>query len=958
MTVRIARRLAVAIGVGVCLCGGVTAAVAQNACCVETECYPVEDIDTCNVLGGVFLPGADCADDACGIGACCAGSACVMTDAYSCITAGRDFMGAGTDCADDPCGLGSGACCLDGECSILSPEDCASIGGTFLGYGTICGGNPCEVGACCLPGDCLDTVHYECDALDGIFVADLDCASGACDVPDDCPMDSLYSQSRDDPDFFLALTSEASAGYLRSDDFSGVCGPIDTVIWWGLDLEFVGGGYIECEESDNTFDVAFFADADGLPGPVVCAYTLTATRTPTGIEYLGMELNEYRVTLPEPCVLVHGWMSIVGQGDPSCWFLWMSAGFGTSYCDGCSSPLQERDLSFCLLGSAGGVFGACCDDTTGSCEESVEIIDCLSTEQRFVPDGTCSDLDPPCGVATGACCFADESCEPLLTEAECQAEGGTWLGGGTNCASDPCVMGACCVVGSDCQETTRFDCFAQGGVFMAGSTCDPDPCAQMECPPDSLFVQSPDGPLGFTSYTSESSAGFQRFENVSGVAGPIEGLTWWGLDLMWISPNWYECEEYDNTFQISFHEDAGGVPGSAVCSYTLEAARTPTGILYTGAELNEYSVTLPEPCVLVNGWVSIVGLGDPECWFMWMSSGDGSGQSYCDGCATPWQSDDLSVCLIGSVGGVFGACCDDVTGDCGENVEIVNCLGADQRFVPDGTCDDLDPPCGVLTGACCWDDGTCTIELAAECLAMGGEWLGAFTPCSLCPCVTPCPPGGVAEGEPDCHDDYIDMFNGGCDAETVLFSPLSFCEPVCGESGVFLSGLEFVGDFDWYELNVVTTTELTWEVEAEFPVGAWIVNGSVGCEDAWVMAADWRYECDPISLTIMAEPGVYWLVVAPVIASDLAACPASYVATASRVAPCPGDLDDDGDVDLTDLGQLLSNYGTTSGAEYEDGDLDCDRDVDLADLATLLTNYGGCNTIRTSAPDGSGRSSR
>ena len=190
------------------------------------------------------------------------------------------------------------------------------------------------------------------------------------------------------------------------------------------------------------------------------------------------------------------------------------------------------------------------------------------------------------------------------------------------------------------------------------------------------------------------------FENVSGVAGPIEGLTWWGLDLMWISPNWYECEEYDNTFQISFHEDAGGVPGSAVCSYTLEAARTPTGILYTGAELNEYSVTLPEPCVLVNGWVSIVGLGDPECWFMWMSSGDGSGQSYCDGCATPWQSDDLSVCLIGSVGGVFGACCDDVTGDCGENVEIVNCLGADQRFVPDGTCDDLDPPCGVLTGAC------------------------------------------------------------------------------------------------------------------------------------------------------------------------------------------------------------------------------------------------------------------
>ena len=56
--------------------------------------------------------------------------------------------------------------------------------------------------------------------------------------------------------------------------------------------------------------------------------------------------------------------------------------------------------------------------------------------------------------------------------------------------------------------------------------------------------------------------------------------------------------------------------------------------------------------------------------------------------------------------------------------------------------------------------------------------------------------------------------------------------------------------------------------------------------------------------------------------------------------PCPGDLDRDGDVDLADLAQLLANYGTTSGASYEDGDLDADGDVDLADLAALLAVYG------------------
>ena len=55
---------------------------------------------------------------------------------------------------------------------------------------------------------------------------------------------------------------------------------------------------------------------------------------------------------------------------------------------------------------------------------------------------------------------------------------------------------------------------------------------------------------------------------------------------------------------------------------------------------------------------------------------------------------------------------------------------------------------------------------------------------------------------------------------------------------------------------------------------------------------------------------------------------------------CFGDLDGDGVIGLSDLAQLLSNYGTPSGAVYEDGDLDADGDVDLADLAALLAVYG------------------
>ncbi|MFQ5807547.1 MAG: hypothetical protein ACE5I3_13960 [Phycisphaerae bacterium] len=60
----------------------------------------------------------------------------------------------------------------------------------------------------------------------------------------------------------------------------------------------------------------------------------------------------------------------------------------------------------------------------------------------------------------------------------------------------------------------------------------------------------------------------------------------------------------------------------------------------------------------------------------------------------------------------------------------------------------------------------------------------------------------------------------------------------------------------------------------------------------------------------------------------------------TRVSDLVGDLDGDCDVDLADLSILLSNYGTSSGADPGDGDLDGDGDVDLMDLAQLLASYG------------------
>jgi len=54
----------------------------------------------------------------------------------------------------------------------------------------------------------------------------------------------------------------------------------------------------------------------------------------------------------------------------------------------------------------------------------------------------------------------------------------------------------------------------------------------------------------------------------------------------------------------------------------------------------------------------------------------------------------------------------------------------------------------------------------------------------------------------------------------------------------------------------------------------------------------------------------------------------------------PGDVNDDGVIDLADLATILINFGMTGGGTWSQGDLNGDANVDLVDLATLLTNFG------------------
>ncbi len=59
-----------------------------------------------------------------------------------------------------------------------------------------------------------------------------------------------------------------------------------------------------------------------------------------------------------------------------------------------------------------------------------------------------------------------------------------------------------------------------------------------------------------------------------------------------------------------------------------------------------------------------------------------------------------------------------------------------------------------------------------------------------------------------------------------------------------------------------------------------------------------------------------------------------------EVDNCPGDLDGDAEITLTDLSILLTNFGTEGGAYPADGDSDGNGAVDLIDLSQLLSEFG------------------
>jgi len=432
---------------------------------------------------------------------------------------------------------------------------------------------------------------------------------------------------------------------------------------------------------------------------------------------------------------------------------------------------------------------------------------------------------------------------------------------------------------------------------------------QLQCSPDALFAQPAHSPTeDWVAHASDEESGYVVYENYS-VGEPISQISWWGLSVMWVE-GWQPCDPTGMTFQIAFHPDGDGEPEYADKLYILDAEPTfiNTGLLYDGCPLWQFVAPPLEPCCYVyDGWVSILSTASPGgCQFFWMSSPSGTAGSY------------------------------QLQG------EVLVQTGYEHAFCFDRGA------CSALIGACCMIDGTCVDGMTeTDCTESGGGFRGFETLCEYVacePCDVTASPEARMEGEPVCHDNYIDTYNGGCESDPPVFQSIECGSAVFGTSGTyFYEGVQR-RDADWYILFADEPQTLTWSVWAEFPSEILILDGGDGCPGE-VLATATGAPCEMAVITVAVESGTYWLGVQPSVLQGIP-CSREYEATVTcGVFPglgcetCPGDMNGDGVRDGLDIQGFAACYvaGPAVPADCVCADMDLNGVFEVNDVVNFVS---------------------
>ncbi|MHC4698159.1 MAG: trypsin-like serine peptidase, partial [Planctomycetota bacterium] len=312
----------------------------------------------------------------------------------------------------------TGACCFPDYCEDgMDYDTCTSDGGVYMGDGTDCGSVTCPstTGACCFCDYCEPGMDFDtCVSDGGSYMGDgTDCANVNCPAPTGaCCASAQCTQGGTCETGFPPCGGIFDCMCFKTSDGGQACEYGSTGC---SGLVPCPGGMGDCPAGEVCF-------VDTCCGGPVCS-------TP------GCDAGE-AASEPVDGPTIGGTDGISDRGgSPSeCMELTRTV---CARLDG----LYQGDCTYCANTICPSTIGACCDESTGICQDYVSSADCMGLQYTWYQGLLCMDTAVSCEPPppTGACCYGT-TCEDL-TEAACRDLSGTWLGSNIRCSQ---TRQACC----------------------------------------------------------------------------------------------------------------------------------------------------------------------------------------------------------------------------------------------------------------------------------------------------------------------------------------------------------------------------------------------------------------------------------------------------------------------------------------------------------------------------------
>ena len=206
----------------------------------------------------------------------------------------------------------------------------------------------------------------------------------------------------------------------------------------------------------------------------------------------------------------------------------------------------------------------------------------------------------------------------------------------------------------------------------------------------------------------------------------------------------------------------------------------------------------------------------------------------------------------------------------------------------------------------------------ADCVALAEQLCGKR-------CELACPPDAILEPE-SCGE----MINDGCESA----APIDCRDVICGT--FWANGA--AQDLDYFQFTVLETSQVSFSVEAQFPVDLSIFNNNCA---TMITQAKGIGVCPAVASAVL-EPAVYLAIVRPISINCLP-CGGDkndYIATLSCTSPCAADPNEDGMVDVDDLLMIINSWGPCPDCA---ADINGSNAVDVDDLLAVINGWGPCD---------------